>query len=130
MDANRNSDENFKSLPSTVRHLLAIGFRRRKIIRRAFLVSLVGALIAVWLFGIQYQSEVEVLVKHDRVEPAITPDQNPRVASGDSNTTTLAVNTEQLLLQSQDVLTKVVDACPLLVYGHPHLWTPATRSIT
>ncbi len=130
MDTNRNSDEGFKSLPSTVRYLLAIGFRRRKIILRAFLVSLGGALLAVWLFGIQYQSEVEVLIKHDRAEPVVTPDLNPRLASGDSNTTTLAVNTEQLLLQSQDLLTKVVDACPLLVYGHPHFWTPATRAIT
>jgi uncharacterized protein involved in exopolysaccharide biosynthesis len=130
MDTNRNSDEGFKSLPSTVRYLLAIGFRRRKIILRAFLVSLGGALLAVWLFGIQYQSEVEVLIKHDRAEPVVTPDLNPRLASGDSNTTTLAVNTEQLLLQSQDLLTKVVDACPLLVNGHPHFWTPATRAIT
>jgi len=130
MDANRNGNEGLKSLPSTIKDLLAIGFRRRRIIRRAFLISLIGALVAVWLFGIQYQSEFEVLVKHDRVEPVVTPDQNPRPSvGGDSNTTTLAINTEQELLQSQDLLTKVVDACPVLVYGRPHFWTPATHAI-
>ena len=130
MDANRNGNEGLKSLPSTVRDLLAIGFRRRRIIRRAFLISLVGALVAVWLFGIQYQSEFEVLVKHDRVEPAVTPDQSPRPSgTGDSNTTILAINTEQQLLQSQDLLTKVVETCPVLVYGNRHFWTPVTHAI-
>lgn len=129
MDANRNGSEGLKSLRSTLKDLLAIGFRRRRIIQRAFLVSLIGALAVVWLFGIKYQSEFEVLVKHDRVEPAVTPDQSPRPIVGDSNTTTLAINTAQQLLQSPGLLEKVVDACPVLVHGHPHFWTPATRAI-
>ena len=76
---NGNGQEGPRSLNAKLRDLVAVGFRRRVLMRRAFLVSLLGCLIAVVVFGVQYQSEVEIMVKRDtRVEPAATPDTSPR----------------------------------------------------
>jgi len=127
-----NGQEGPRSLSSKLRDLVAVGFRRRVLMRRAFLVSLLGCLFAVVIFGIQYQSEVEIMVKRDtRVEPAATPDTSPRpVAAGDSNQTTLEINTEQELFLQWDVLAKVVDDCPVLWQGHEHPWSPLVRKIT
>jgi uncharacterized protein involved in exopolysaccharide biosynthesis len=128
---NGNGHEGLKSLSSKLRDLVAVGFRRRVLMRRAFLVSLLGCLIAVILFGIQYMSEFEIMVKRDnRVEVAATPDTSPRpVAAGDSNQTTLEINTEQELFLDWDLLANVVNACPVLWQGHTHFWTPYTRAI-
>jgi uncharacterized protein involved in exopolysaccharide biosynthesis len=126
-----NGQEGPRSLSSKLRDLVAVGFRRRVLMRRAFLVSLLGCLIAVVVFGIQYQSEVEIMVKRDaRVETSATPDLSPRpVAAGDSNQTTLEINTEQELFLQWDVLAKVVDECPVLWQGHYHPWTPLVRAV-
>jgi uncharacterized protein involved in exopolysaccharide biosynthesis len=126
-----NGSEGLKSLSSKMRDLVAVGFRRRVLLRRAFLISLLGALIAVMLFGIQYQSEVEVMVKRDaRVDPAVTPDASPRAdASGDSNVTTMDLNTEMEFMLHWDILAEVVNKCPVLWEGHPHPWTPITKAI-
>jgi uncharacterized protein involved in exopolysaccharide biosynthesis len=130
-NGNGNGNEGLKSLSSKMRDLVAVGFRRRVLLRRAFMISLLGALVAVMVFGIQYQSEMEVLVKRDaRVEPAVTPDASPRPdASGDSNITTLDLNTEMELMLHWDLLTEVVNQCPVLWEGHPHIWTPVTKAI-
>ncbi|HEY7098490.1 MAG TPA: hypothetical protein VH437_17320 [Terriglobales bacterium] len=120
-----------RSISSRLRDLVAVGFRRRVLMRRAFLVSLMGCLLAVMIFGIQYQSEVEIMVKRDtRVEPSATPDDSPRpIAAGDSNQTTLEINTEQELFLQWDVLAKVVDDCPVLWQGHDKPWTPLVRAV-
>src|SRR6202158_1336276 len=126
-----NGNEGLKSLSSKMRDLIAVGFRRRVILRRAFFLSLLGALIAVMVFGIHYQSEMEILVKRDaRVDPAVTPDASPRAdASGDSNVTTMDLNTEMEFMLHWDILTEVVNQCPVLWEGHPHPWTPITKAI-
>jgi uncharacterized protein involved in exopolysaccharide biosynthesis len=132
MEEHSNGNKAPVSLSSSVRDFIAIGFRNRVLMRRAFLVSLLGTLLAVFLFGIKYQSEMEVLIKRDtRVTPAVTPDDSARPESaGDSQMTALEMDNEQELMLSKDVLTEVVTACPVLVTGKTHFYTPVIRAIT
>src|SRR5258708_6087516 len=101
---------------SMVKEFVAILFRRRKLMRKVFLWSALGALVAVLLFGILYESDMEILVRNDMIEPAVTPDANPRASSSNSDAT-LTINSEVELLMSQDVLNEVVRRCPMLVHG-------------
>src|SRR5689334_20555563 len=84
---------NVKGPGSMVKEFVAILFRRRKLMRKVFLWSALGALIAVLLFGIAYESDMEILVRNDMIEPAITPDANPRASSSGSDAT-LTINSE------------------------------------
>ena len=94
-------------------------FRRRKLMRKAFLWVTLGALVGVLFFGILYESDMEILVRNDLVEAAVTPDSSPRAAA--STDLTNMINSEVELLQSQDVLTEVVRRCPMLVHSDSFL---------
>jgi len=114
---NGNGNGNGAKPPaSMVKEFVAILFRRRKLMRKVFLWSALGALVAVLLFGILYESDMEILVRNDMIEPAVTPDANPRASSSNSDAT-LTINSEVELLMSQDVLNEVVRRCPMLVHG-------------
>lgn len=101
--------------PSTiVKDFVAIMFRRRELMRKVFLWTALGTLIAVFFFGVIYESDMEIMVRSDMVEAAVTPDNNARTTSNDL---TMAINSEVELLMSQDVLREVVNRCPMLVEG-------------
>jgi uncharacterized protein involved in exopolysaccharide biosynthesis len=120
-----------KSISSTLKEFLAIGFRHRSLVRTAFLWSTLAALLAVYIFGLKWESDFEVLVKHDRVAPAITPDTSPRPQlPTDASATTIDITNESEILQSEDLLRKVVEACPMTVWGEPKWYTPYARKIT
>ena len=112
----RNGFDTPKTISSTIKQFLAIGFRHRELVRAAFLWSTLAALVVVYLFGLTWESDFEVLVRHDRVNPAVTPDDNPRpTLPTDSTATTIDITNESEILQSTDLLRKVVDNCPMLL---------------
>lgn len=126
-----NGHETPKSISSTVKQFLAIGFRHRTLMRGAFLWTLLASLLVVYFFGLKWESDFEVLVKHDRVEPAITPDSSPRPQlPTDATATTIDITNESELLQSTDLLQHVVDECPMLVWGKPSWYTPYVRKVS
>lgn len=119
------------SISSILKQFLAIGFRHRLLMRSAFLWSLLAALLVVYFFGLKWESDFEVLVKHDRVEPAVTPDGSPRPQyPPDNQSTTIDITNESEILQSTDLLQQVVQACPMLVWGRTKFYTPYVRKIT
>ena len=127
----RSGFESSKSISSILKQFLAVGFRHKDMMRRAFLWSALAALVVVYLFGLKWESDFEILVKHDRVEPAITPDSSPRPQlPTDATATTIDITNESELLQSEDLLRQVVDACPMLVWGQPKWYTPYMRKVT
>lgn len=129
--SNGNGSKPVKSISSTLKEFTAIGFRHRRLIRTAFLWSLLAALLAIYVVGLKYESDFEILVKHDRVDPAITPDNNPRPQlPTDASATTIDITNESELLQSNDLLEAVVDACPMTIWGEPKFYTPYVRKIT
>ncbi|HZQ69652.1 MAG TPA: hypothetical protein VFA68_14105 [Terriglobales bacterium] len=127
----RNGFESSKTISSTIKQFLAIGFRHKELVRAAFLWSTLAALVVVYLFGLTWESDFEILVRHDRVSPAVTPDDNPRPQlPTDSTATTIDITNESELLQSTDLLRKVVDNCPMLVWGEPKWYSPYIRKVT
>lgn len=127
-NGNGNGYEGSRTISSTVKQFLAIGFRHRDLVRTAFLWSTLAALVVIFFFGLTYESDFEVLVKHDRVDPAITPDSSPRPQlPTDSMATTIDITNESELLQSDGVLRQVVDACPMLMWGEPKWYSPYVK---
>ncbi|MBA3914781.1 MAG: hypothetical protein H0X25_13235 [Acidobacteriales bacterium] len=123
--------ETSKTISSTIKQFMAIGFRHRNLVRSAFLWSTLAALLIIYFFGLTFESDFEVLVKHDRVDPAITPDNNPRPQlPTDSTATTIDITNESQLLISDDVMRKTVDACPMLLWGEPKWYSPALKAVT
>jgi uncharacterized protein involved in exopolysaccharide biosynthesis len=128
---NGNGNGASKSISSTLKQFLAIGFRHRNLVRSAFLWSTLAALLAVYFFGLKWESDFEVLVKHDRVAPAVTPDTSPRPQlPTDASATTIDITNESEILQSEDLLRQVVEACPMTMWGEPKWYTPYVRKIT
>ncbi|HEV3278653.1 MAG TPA: hypothetical protein VG860_17685 [Terriglobia bacterium] len=120
----------FKSLHQTIQSLsrdsVAVTFRRRRLIRQAFVWSLLGGVLAVMLFGIIYESDSEIAVRPWTRTPAtITADQSPRpTLPGDNDGVEEAINSEIELLTTDDILQHVVVTCQLQ-YGIPKWYTPA-----
>jgi uncharacterized protein involved in exopolysaccharide biosynthesis len=130
-NGNGNGFEASKSISSTLKQFLAIGFRHRALLRSAFLWSTLAALLVVYFYGVTWESDFEILVKHDRVAPAVTPDSNPRPQlPTDASATTIDITNESQILQSEDLLRKVVDHCPMLLYGEPKFYTPYLVKLT
>jgi uncharacterized protein involved in exopolysaccharide biosynthesis len=111
---NGNGNNGAKSPSSIVKDFVAIMFRRRELMKKVFLWTALGTLLAVFFFGIIYESDMEIFVRNDMVEAAVTPDNNARTTSNDL---TMQINSEVELLMSQDVLKEVVRRCPMLVEG-------------
>lgn len=130
-NGNGNGFESSKTISSTLKQFVAIGFRHRDLLRAAFLWSALAGLLAIYVYGMTWESDTEILVKHDRVEPAVTPDTSPRPQlPTDASATTIDITNESEILQSEDLLRKVVDHCPMLLYGEPKFYTPYLLKLT
>ena len=116
-NGNGNTVKGVKPGSSVVKEFVALLFRRRELTKKVFLWSTLGILIAVFFFGVIYESDMEFLLRTDIVDQAITPDNNPRASAGPSGVSTNEINSEVELLMSQDVLREVVNRCPMLVQG-------------
>ena len=106
-EQNQMTREGKRAHSNTLRGLLEIGFRHRRLISISFLVVLAGAVAAVLILPNQYQAEIKVLVERARTESVAStgagsvPQPVPIISLQD-------VNSEVDLLQSQDLLQQVV----------------------
>jgi uncharacterized protein involved in exopolysaccharide biosynthesis len=96
------------------REVLAIGFRHRRLAVLSFSGALAAALIAAPMLR-TYRAQMRILVRHERVDPVITTDQNPP-QSGSEVSEEEELNSEAELLKSEDLLRNVVLASGLF---HP-----------
>jgi len=108
--------------PSTLREVAGILFRHRRLVVVAFLATLAGVVIAVFLFGIKYEAHTEILVKHQRADDVVSAETNSGQKAGDDLAREREINTEVALLQSYDLLAQVVKACDL-DSSHSHFWS-------
>ena len=94
----------------TVRDYVGIVFRHRRLVILAFLGTLAGVTLISFLYVANlYQAEMQVLVKHQRTDPLMTPrsiselfDVSNDIVSEEE------VNNEVNLIQTPDLLRKVV----------------------
>src|ERR1700738_3184469 len=97
---------------TTARDVLTIGFRQRRVIITTFFGVFAAVILIVLLLPKQYQSEMKILVRHERADSVVTAE---REAPQQFRT---EVSEEELqsvaeLLKSKDLLTNVVTACDL-----------------
>jgi uncharacterized protein involved in exopolysaccharide biosynthesis len=92
--------------PFTPRDWAAVGFRQRRVIVNTFLAVFGAVVLITWLMPTQYESETEILVKRERTDPVISPD-NSQQASAQPEVTEQDLNSEVEILHSHDLLEKV-----------------------
>jgi uncharacterized protein involved in exopolysaccharide biosynthesis len=95
-----------KIVSFTLRDFAAMAFRRRRIMLLCFCGILLGTLLSALLFP-SYRAQTEILVRRQRVDTAVSAEQNsPMVVS--SLVTEEEINSEVELIKSEDVLRQVV----------------------
>lgn len=105
----------------TPRDLILVAFRRRRTIGYTFAAIMLGAVLAVILLPAKYESETNILVHRERVDPPLTAEQTGTLQQMAPALTEEDINSEVGLLQSQDLLEKVVIACGLEDRQHPSI---------
>jgi uncharacterized protein involved in exopolysaccharide biosynthesis len=98
--SNQNGDEVHSP---TLRDLVAIAFRHRRLVVLSFSGILLGAILVAVLQPNQYESGTKILVKRERVDPIVTAESSalPQFAIG---VTEEDLNSEAELLKSRDLL--------------------------
>jgi len=103
----------------TPRDLILVVFRRRRTIGYTFLAVMLGAVLAVVLLPSKYESETKILMHRERVDPPVTAEQTGTLQQIAPALTEEDINSEVGLLQSEDLLEKVVVSCGLQDRMHP-----------
>jgi uncharacterized protein involved in exopolysaccharide biosynthesis len=112
----------------SLRDLLAIGFRRKRIAGLCFFGILAGAILAAVLQPTEYRATTKFLVDRERMDPIVSPEQNAPMAIHDE-VTEEELNSEVGLLEADDVLRQVVAACGLDQHKtlSEYIFGPASR---
>jgi uncharacterized protein involved in exopolysaccharide biosynthesis len=106
------------ALYSSLRDLVGVVFRRRRVVYRCFAGLLGGALGAILLLPRTYEVEMKILVGRERVNPVVSTESN--VLQEDRGLTQDEVVSEVELFQSRDSLEKAVIDCGLYETRDPH----------
>jgi uncharacterized protein involved in exopolysaccharide biosynthesis len=103
-----------RSSANSARELAAVVFRNRRLIKITFLSTFVGAILGVILFGIKYEADTQILVKHRRADEVVSTDTNSRDQLSSTDVPTeREINTEISLLKSGDLMAAVAKDCGL-----------------
>jgi uncharacterized protein involved in exopolysaccharide biosynthesis len=97
-----------KPASRTLRDFLALIFRHRRLVTRVFLGILAGTVLAALLRAPSYESEMKILVKHERVDPLVSAQPTAPAQPSRGLLTEEELNSEVELMQSLDLLEKVV----------------------
>ena len=95
-------------LSPTIRDLLAVVFRQRRLAMGTFLVVL-GLTLTYALLAPPYQAQMKILVRRGRVDPFVTSEQNAPVALARPEISEEELNSEVELLRDQSLLRQVVE---------------------
>jgi uncharacterized protein involved in exopolysaccharide biosynthesis len=121
LNDNLFEDSNNRPLTPTLRDLLAVVFRHRKLMLLSFLGLSLGAALAAFLLPKQYRAEMKILVRRERADPVVTPESTPQLQVA-ANVSEEELNSEVELIKSRDLLEKVVLACGLYPPKADSLW--------
>ena len=93
----------------TLRDLLAPLFRHKRLVAIVFLLVAVLTVAAAMRLSGSYESHLEVLVNRERVDPLVSTESETQLMGAPSSAVTEEeINSEAELLQSRDLLEKVV----------------------
>jgi uncharacterized protein involved in exopolysaccharide biosynthesis len=90
-------------------------FRRKGLIIFIFAAVVLGTAVVTFLLPNKYDSRIKILVKNQRVDVAITPEQTTGgpASAVENEVSENQINSEIELLTSKDLLTQVVTECGL-----------------
>ena len=97
----------------TLRDVLAPLFRHRRLVILSFFGVFLGSILAALLLTNRYQAHMQILVKRERVDPVVTSETSPQMLQAAPPVSEEEINSEVELLQSGDLLQKVVLATGL-----------------
>jgi uncharacterized protein involved in exopolysaccharide biosynthesis len=97
----------------SLRDLISPLFRRKKLIFAVFLATFAAVLLLGYLFPAPYKSQMSILVNRERQDPLVSPQNTTQMATVGQEVTLEEITSEAALLQSQDLLEKVVLATGL-----------------
>jgi uncharacterized protein involved in exopolysaccharide biosynthesis len=98
---------------TTLRDLVSPLFRHRRLATACFAGALLLSIAAAVLLSRKYESRMEILVNRERLDPVVTTESTTQLPQMAPQVTEEEINSEVELLQSRDVLEKVVLACGL-----------------
>jgi uncharacterized protein involved in exopolysaccharide biosynthesis len=111
-----------RSSPNTVRELTTVFFRNRRLIKITFWTTFIGAILGVILFGIKYEADTQILVKHRRADEVFSTDTSTRDQMTSTDVPTeREINTEITLLKSGDLMAEIARDCGLDQH-EKHIW--------
>src|SRR5215470_5631009 len=93
----------------TLRDLLSPLFRRKRLLGFTFLGVMIGTAVAAFIFSNTHKASMEILVNHERTEPAVSAMSMPGQATSPTVTDN-SIGSEIELLKSPDILQQVVIA--------------------
>ncbi len=96
----------------TARDVVAIGFRHQKLLVLCFVGVVLGVGLSALVLPTKYRAETKLLLMRERVDPVVSADQSAPMTFHDT-VAEEEINSEVELLESQDVLQKVVATCGL-----------------
>src|SRR5260370_38322395 len=106
---NEDSRRNFSF---TLRDIVVICFRHKRIMTLSFCGILLGAILSALFLPSKYQADTKLLVKRERADAVITPGEAAPVMFRDT-VSEEELNSEVELIRSDDVLREVVTTCGL-----------------
>jgi len=120
-ERNRNGKQEEDQQSVSLRELLSIGFRQRRLIINAFLGILAAVILLAAILPRKYQAEMKILVRHERADNMVTPDREQPMQLR-TDVTEAELQSEAELLKSKDLLANVVTACGLQKTGDHSIW--------
>jgi uncharacterized protein involved in exopolysaccharide biosynthesis len=105
----------------TLREIAAPLFRQRMLLLPAFVGVLLATVLLIIFLPQDYEAEMKILVKHERVDAAVSPGRDPALANA-GDVTEEELNSEVAILSSRDLLEKVVVSCNLQNQQSNHFW--------
>jgi uncharacterized protein involved in exopolysaccharide biosynthesis len=106
-------------------------FRRKGLVIFIFAAVVIGTALVTFLLPNKYDSRMKILVKNQRVDVAITPEQTGGASAPtiENEVSENQINSEIELLTSKDLLTQVVNECGLANGQKGWLSRPAPQAV-
>jgi len=120
-EKNLNGKQGEERQSVTLRDLLSVGFRQKRLIINTFLGIFSLAVVLAFILPKKYQSEMKILVRRERADNMVTPDREQPMQLR-TEVSEEELQSEAELLKSRDLLTKVVLACDLQRTGNHSVW--------
>jgi uncharacterized protein involved in exopolysaccharide biosynthesis len=114
---NGNNGNSISAPSFSLRDLLGVVFRRKRLILLSFVGVLIGAVLAIIILPRTYEAQMKILVEHQRVDPVVSTQDN--VIESDRGLTPDEISSEVELFQSRDSLKQTVVDCGLAEVKNP-----------